>query len=110
MSEVAILLTAFVAGIGLGTFYFGGLWLTVKRLPKVKRPALLSMCSFFGRLGIILFGFYLIMDGHWERMIVCMIGFLVMRAILVRVWGPGKGKHRAERKKMNVEHRTSNIE
>jgi F1F0 ATPase subunit 2 len=49
----------------------------------------LSMCSFFGRLGIIIFGFYLIMDGHWERMMVCMIGFLIMRGILVRVWGPG---------------------
>ncbi len=92
MSEVVILITAFAAGIGLGTFYFGGLWLTVKRLPKVRRPALLSMCSFFGRLGIILFGFYLIMDGHWERMIVCMIGFLVMRGILVRVWGPVRGR------------------
>jgi F1F0 ATPase subunit 2 len=98
MSEVVILITAFAAGIGLGTFYFGGLWLTVRRLPKVKRPALLSMCSFFGRLGIIIFGFYLIMDGHWERMImdghwermiVCMIGFLIMRGILVRVWGHG---------------------
>jgi len=95
MSEVAILITAFAAGIGLGTFYFGGLWLTVKRLPKVKRPALLSMCSFFGRLGIIIFGFYLIMDGHWERIMVCMIGFLVMRGILVRHWGPGRGKQRA---------------
>ena len=95
MSEVVILLTAFAAGIGLGTFYFGGLWLTVQHLPKVKRPALLSMCSFFGRLGIILFGFYFIMDGHWERMIVCMIGFLAMRGILVRHWGPNKRKQRA---------------
>ena len=92
MCKVAILITAFVAGMGLGTFYFGGLWLTVKRLPKVRRPALLSMCSFFGRLGIILFGFYLIMDGHWERMMVCMIGFLLMRGILIRVWGPVRGR------------------
>ncbi|MDA3832667.1 MAG: ATP synthase subunit I [Spirochaetales bacterium] len=88
MSKVVILITAFAAGIGLGAFYFGGLWLTVQRLSKVRRPALLSMCSLFGRLGITVFGFYLIMDGHWERMIVCMIGFLVMRGILVRHWGP----------------------
>jgi len=88
MSEVVILITAFAAGMGFGTFYFGGLWLTVKRLSKARRPALLSICSFFGRLGIILFGFYLIMDGRWERMIVCMIGFFVTRRILVRHWGP----------------------
>jgi len=88
MSEVIILITAFAAGIGLGTFYFGGLWLTVQHLSKVRRPALLSMCSFFGRLGIVLFGFYLIMDGRWERIIVCMLGFLTMRAILMRLWGP----------------------
>ncbi|MDI6687544.1 MAG: ATP synthase subunit I [Desulfobacterales bacterium] len=92
MSEVIILITAFAAGIGLGTFYFGGLWLTVQRLPRVRRPALLSMCSFFGRLGIVLFGFYLIMDGHWERVIACMLGFLTMRAILTRFWGPHRVK------------------
>lgn len=88
MSEIVVLIAAFAAGIGLGTFYFGGLWLTVQRIPRVRRPALLSMCSFLGRLGIVLFGFYMIMDGRWERIIVCMLGFLTMRAILTRLWGP----------------------
>jgi F1F0 ATPase subunit 2 len=101
MNQVVILIMAFAAGIGLGTFYFGGLWLTVQRLPKVRRPALLSMCSFFVRLGIILFGFYLIMDGHWERIIVCMLGFLIMRVIFVRVWGPIRAKSNQQRATSN---------
>jgi len=79
---------ALAAGIGLGIFYFGGLWLTVRRLPTTRRPAFLSLLSFFGRLGVVLFGFYLVMGGHWERLLVCLLGFLGVRIILVRLWGP----------------------
>ncbi|MCK4391050.1 MAG: ATP synthase subunit I [Desulfobacterales bacterium] len=87
ISQIAI---AFTAGIGLGVFYFGGLWLTVRRLPTARRPALLSLLSFFGRLGVVLFGFYLVMGPRWERLLVCLLAFLGTRVVLVRLWGPGK--------------------
>ncbi|MBA3017921.1 MAG: ATP synthase subunit I [Proteobacteria bacterium] len=92
---VTSLLLSFTAGIGLGTFYFGGLWLTVRRLPTARNPALLSLGSFFGRLVLVLACFYFVMDGHWQRLMVCMLGFLGMRSILVRLWGPDRGKLKA---------------
>ncbi len=88
MGELLTLISALVAGTGLGLFYFGGLWLTVRRLPTARRPAFFSLLSFFGRLGVALFGFYLVMGGHWERLLVCLLGFLGARVILVRLWGP----------------------
>ena len=96
---VTSLLLALAAGIGLGTFYFGGLWLTVLRLPAARHPVLLSFCSFFCRLVIVLAGFYFVMDGHWQRLMVCMLGFLGMRSILVRLWGPDRGKVKEESRK-----------
>lgn len=76
------------AGAGLGLFYFGGLWLTVRRLPTLRRPELISLGSFVGRLGVTLLGFYLVADGRWERLAACLVGFFVMRTILVHRLGP----------------------
>ena len=90
MGKLLPLIVALAAGMGLGIFYFGGLWWTVRRLPKARRPAFLSLLSFFGRLGVVLFGFFLVMDGQWQRMLVCLLGFLGVRVILVRRWGPKK--------------------
>lgn len=77
----------FTAGIGLGFFYFGGLWLTVRQLAKTDQPYLWMGLSFLGRLGLILFGFYLVSDGHWERLLAAIAGFFLTRFILVRRLG-----------------------
>lgn len=80
-------LIAFVAGLLLGFFYFGSLWLTVQSLVKAKKPALLSVSSFFVRTGATLGGFFIVMSGHWERALACMLGFLVMRKVLTHRFG-----------------------
>jgi F1F0 ATPase subunit 2 len=81
------------AGIILGMFYFWGLWLTVQKLPRARRPMLLSLSSFFVRLAVVLAGFYFVMSGRWERLLVCLVGFLCVRFAAVRLWGPGKCDH-----------------
>lgn len=78
------LLMALLAGVGLGLGYFGGLWLTVRRLPDAKRPEVLSLSSLMLRLGLVVLGFYLLMDGHWERLLASVAGFLLARTALVR--------------------------
>lgn len=90
MKDVLQFIVVFTVGAGLGLFYFGGLRLTVQRLPVTKRPALLTLGSLVGRMGISLFGFYLVMDGQWVRLLVCLSGFVLIRVILVRRWGPGR--------------------
>jgi F1F0 ATPase subunit 2 len=83
------LLLAFVAGVVLGLFYYGGLWLTIQRLPQSSRPGMLTAVSLFLRLGLVLVAFYLVMGGSWERLLACLAGFLLARVLLVRRCGPG---------------------
>ena len=92
MLEAALILASLAAGVVLGAFYFGGLWWTLRRLPGARRPALLSLGSFTGRLAVCLAGFILLArSGRWELIIVAMAGFVLARTALVRMWGPHRG-------------------
>jgi len=93
VSELLRLTLSLGAGISLGVFYFGGLWLTVRKLPRAPRPVFLSLSSFFARMAVVLMGFYFVMDGRWERLFVCLLGFLGVRFVLVRLWGPDRRNH-----------------
>lgn len=86
-TRIIYFVVVFTAGIGLGAFYFGGLWLTVRAFPTARRPALLALGSFAGRMAVTLVGFYLVSGGRWERLLVALTGFLLMRGVLVRRWG-----------------------
>lgn len=85
---VALLSGAFTAGLALGAFYFISLWRTVKRLPDTPKPWRLILGSVFVRMAIVLPGFYFVMSGHWERLIMALIGFILMRKLLTRHFGP----------------------
>jgi F1F0 ATPase subunit 2 len=92
LNQVVHLILAFTAGLALGLFYFGGLWLTVQRLPRARHPAVLTAASLLLRTGLTLLGFYLIMAGRWERLAVCLVGFFLVRLFMVRRLGPGQGQ------------------
>lgn len=82
--NTAWIAAALVTGFALGAVYFGGLWLTVRSMQTMNQPALGLFMSFLLRIGIVLTGFYLVMDGHWERLVACLAGFLIARTLLVR--------------------------
>ena len=83
-TNVLYLAMAFLVGMGAGIVYFGGLWWTVRQLPFVRQPALLTMGSFLLRTGISLTAFYLASEGHWERILISLLGFIILRGFLVR--------------------------
>jgi len=84
MSDVFSYAWAFVVGILLGVIYFGGLWLTVSRLSRVKRPGLVTLGSLVLRLSALMVGFYLIMgESHWLQLLVCLGGVLVSRKFML---------------------------
>ena len=82
--DIVTLVIVFHVGLGIGAFYFGGLWWTVRRLPDSTSPAWLTFGSFSIRMGITLLGFYVAMGGRWERLAVCFAGFLVARYVVLR--------------------------
>jgi F1F0 ATPase subunit 2 len=82
-SEYMIL--AFIAGLVLGTLFFGGLWLTVKKAVESKNTTLWFLGSSFLRVSIVLVGFYYIGQGNWQRLLICVFGFIAARFLVIRV-------------------------
>jgi F1F0 ATPase subunit 2 len=85
MNEISMLGLAGVAGVLLGALFFGGLWWTVRKGVSFKRPALSFLGSLLLRTGIVVAGFYVVSDGHWQRLLACLIGFAIARFIVVRI-------------------------
>lgn len=77
-----------MAGVGLGTVFFGGLWWTVRSSVSSSRPGLLVFVSLLLRLGVTLAGFYLVAGGQWQPLVACLLGFIAARVIIVRFLAP----------------------
>jgi len=85
MNETLTLALALATGVVLGAMFFGGLWWTVRKSVSSKQPALLFLGSLLLRTSIVLAGFYFIARGHWERLLECLLGFIVARFIVTRL-------------------------
>jgi F1F0 ATPase subunit 2 len=84
-AEIITLSLAVLAGVLIGAIFFGGLWWTVLYGLKVKRPALLFILSLTARFALALIGFYLVAGGHLERLVACLVGFIVSRVVIGRL-------------------------
>jgi F1F0 ATPase subunit 2 len=74
-----------VAGILLGAIFFGGLWWTVRKGVTAKHPALWFLGSMLLRTGIALVGFYFVMGDDWRKLLLSLLGFVIMRSIVIRL-------------------------
>ena len=86
-----IILISLMTGLVLSGLYFGGLWLTVQRLPEAPRPKTLLVGSFLARTALVLVGFYLLIVStppSWEGLVAALGGFLIGRGLLIRRWKP----------------------
>lgn len=88
LAPVVALVLAALAGAALGAIFFGGLWWTARRGAASPQPALWFFGSPLLRMGVVLSGFYAVGGGHWERMVTCLLGFVVARAVVMRLTRP----------------------
>jgi F1F0 ATPase subunit 2 len=84
MIKILNLILPLVAGFLLGAFFFGGLWWTVRKGLSSRRPELWFLGSLLLRTGTAISGFYFASSGHWERLLMCLFGFFIMRHIVTR--------------------------
>ncbi len=77
------LVLAFLAGIVLGTFFFGGLWWTVQRIASSDKPYLFSAVSFIIRMAAVVTAFYCLLSADWTYLLVALAGFIAARMVLV---------------------------
>ncbi len=90
MNETLLMILAFIAGLALGALFFGGLWFTVKKTIAAKTPAIWAIGSFFLRVSIVMIGFYFVAQGSWQRILICLLGFIVARFIVTYLTKPKK--------------------
>ena len=88
MNEALMLVQAWGAGLLLGAVFFGGLWWTVRKGVSSKRPALWFLGSLLLRTGVVVAGIHVVSDGHWQRLLACLVGFAVARFIAIRLTPP----------------------
>lgn len=89
-SEVGMSVLSVLTGGLLGTIFFVGLWWTVGRVLTARQPALLILGSMLGRTALVVFGFYLVSGGQWQRLLFCLLGFVVARLIVTRMLPKGE--------------------
>jgi len=82
MTKALSLVLALVTGVSLGALFFGGLWWTVRKGLVSPRPALWLSASLLLRMSIALAGFYFVGYGHWQRLVACLLGFVVARLVV----------------------------
>jgi F1F0 ATPase subunit 2 len=85
MNEFLILAVALLAGLMLGAIFFGGLWWTVRNGVSSKHPALWFLGSMLVRMSLILVGFYFVGRGNWQRLVACLLGFIIARFLVIRL-------------------------
>ena len=84
MNEAFGIALGLLTGAALGGAFYGGLWWTIQKISSSKRSALLFFGSLMMRTIIVLAGFYFVGRGHWERLLVCVLGFIIARLIVTQ--------------------------
>ena len=69
----------FFVGAVLGLIFYGGLWLTVDRLPTARHPVWLTLSSFWIRFAVVIFGLLLVVKGGWQHALISVVGFTAAR-------------------------------
>lgn len=85
LTDLATLILMFVIGAILGALYLGSLWFSVQRMRRGRYPALWLVSSLAVRMLVLGFAFYFILgEGHWERLLMALAGFVTLRTLILR--------------------------
>ena len=105
MTESLMLIPMLFAGALLGTFFFGGLWWTVQQGLTSEWPAVWFLGSLLIRTVVVLGGFYLVSQGNWQRLAVCLVGFVIARfVVMTRIKWPMRDEELRSERELHRAH------
>jgi F1F0 ATPase subunit 2 len=73
-----------IVGLGLGLLYYGGLWLTLRKLTQLQQPAVWLSLSLLLRMIAVVAVLYLLFADSWQQLLLALLGMLIMRSVLVQ--------------------------
>jgi len=89
LSQIFILIIyPLIVGLLLGLFYYGGLWLILRRLEQLKYPAVWLGLSLLIRTLTVVFVIYLLFSDSWKQLLIVLLGMLITRFLLVKYIRP----------------------
>ncbi|MDR3411750.1 MAG: ATP synthase subunit I [Formivibrio sp.] len=103
MNDVLTWALAWSVGCALGVIFFGGLWWTVRQSIRSRHAAAWFFLSSLLRMSITLAGFYFVAGGHWQRLLLCLLGFIMAR-LLVTVLSRSQRKEPVDSPVHEVSH------
>ena len=95
--SVTQLVIRLAGGVGLGALFFGGLRITLARIPDTARPGLLLAGSFVLRSAVVVLGMVWLGAGRWELYGATLAGFVLGKLLLIAVFAPRGSRHAAAR-------------
>lgn len=81
---------ALAAGLAAGAVHFFGLWLTLRRLPVLRRPRLTVLASLLGRTVASVVLVWAATGGRPLLVAAAMTGFLAARTLILRRFRPAE--------------------
>ena len=78
------IVTGLLGGVLLGALYFGGLWLSVKRIGKVEHKKMFLFLSWLVRSVLLCGGLYLLARYNPASLLCGVFGLFLSRTIIVR--------------------------
>ncbi len=87
MSELLEFVFAFCIGAIIGLFYFRGLWWTVSKCRTAGNPFAVYLLSLIVRTAVLLGCLFLLMQLGVVQMLIGLVGFYVVRVVVVRHFG-----------------------
>lgn len=83
IGDFMLIISAFGIGLLLSLIHFGGLWLTVRTLPRCVRPRMFFWASYLGRYAITLWGFAQVMKFGGLALASAFLGFYLLRTFML---------------------------
>lgn len=96
MDDLGKLIGLLLLGLFLALAYFGGMWWTVRMLPRFRRPGLVLAVSTAVRLTIVIGVLALLITDHWGDFFICLLGFVGGRFLLSWYAARGRGETAAD--------------
>jgi F1F0 ATPase subunit 2 len=93
MHDMLTLAAAGLAGLALGGLFFAGLWWTVQLGATSRRPGLWFIASLLLRMSMMLAGLWFIGHGSWQRLLACLLGIGLARALVIILVRPLSQTH-----------------
>jgi F1F0 ATPase subunit 2 len=86
--DVQQVLFCLPAGMVIGGFHFGGLWLTIHWLTNERSGKVKFAAGFVLRSFVTLTAVFMVSNGEWIGMTACLAGIWIMRKICIITFQP----------------------